>query len=187
MLFQTFRPDMAFYDVYALNPELLNELGVKGIVFDIDNTVAPYEIERPTQVMKEYFASLKAAGFKLAFVSNNKGNRVVTFNESLGLFYVCKAGKPSPKGIKRCIDHFELPKEAVLAVGDQIFTDCIAAHRAGIRFAIVKPIEKQESGFFKLKRFFERPFVRGLKWLTGREKREDKKEKKDKKESRENK
>ena len=165
---------MAFYDVYALSPELLEELGVKGIVFDIDNTVAPYEVESPTEAMKEYFSVLKNAGIKLAFVSNNKGNRVVKFNESLGFFYVCKAGKPSPKGIERCIEHFELPKESVLSVGDQIFTDCLSSHRAGIRFAMVKPIQKQESAFFRFKRFMERPFVKGLNWLTGKERKKDK-------------
>jgi predicted HAD superfamily phosphohydrolase YqeG len=53
-----------------------------------------------------------------------------------------------------------------MAVGDQIFTDCIAAHRAGIRFAIVKPIQPVESKFFRIKRFFERPFVRKLDWLN---------------------
>ena len=51
-------------------------------------------------------------------------------------------------------------------MGDQIFTDCIAAHRAGIRFALVKPIKDKETLFFRIKRFFERPFVKKLKWKT---------------------
>lgn len=164
-----FRPDMAFYDVYSITPDVLDELGVSGVVFDIDNTIAPYEVETPTDKMREYFASLVEAGIKLAFVSNNKGNRVMKFNEGLGFFYVCKAGKPSPKGVRRCIEHFALEKERVLAVGDQIFTDCLSAHRAGIRFAMVKPIQKQESAFFRFKRFLEKPFVRGLDWLAGKE------------------
>lgn len=157
---------MAFCDVYTITPELLCELGVKGVVFDIDNTIAPYEIERPTEKMKEYFATLRNNGIKMAFVSNNKGPRVTIFNEGLGLYYVCKAGKPSPKGVRKCIAHFGLKKEEVLAVGDQIFTDCLAAHRAGIRFAIVKPIQPVESRFFRFKRFFERPFVKKLDWLN---------------------
>lgn len=160
---------MAFCDVYTITPEALAELGVKGIVFDIDNTIAPYEVERPTEKMKAYFAELRDAGIKMAFVSNNQGNRVVTFNEGLGLFYVCKAGKPSPKGVRRCIEHFGLNNDEVIAVGDQIFTDCVAAHRAGIKFAMVKPIQPVESLFFRIKRFFERPFVRKLDWLTAKD------------------
>ena len=168
-MFDFFRPDMAFYDVYSITPEALFELGVKGIVFDIDQTIAPYGVERPTEEMKAYFNSLRDAGIKMAFVSNNKGNRVMTFNEGLGLFYVCKAGKPSPKGVRRCIEYFGLPNEQVIAVGDQIFTDCISAHRADIKFAIVKPIEKKESLFFRIKRFFERPFTQGLEWLASKD------------------
>lgn len=163
------RPDIAFYDIYALTPEALSELGVRGVVFDIDNTVAPYEVAKPDEKMQSYFAELKAGGIKMAFVSNNRGARVTAFNESLGLFYVCRAGKPSPRGVKKCVEHFGLKKEEVLAVGDQIFTDCLAAHRAGIRFAMVKPIQPKESLFFRIKRFLERPFVRELKWLKGKD------------------
>ena len=93
MLFGFFRPDMAFCDVYTITPEALNELGIKGVVFDIDNTVAPYEIDRPTEQMNKYFTSLRESGIQMAFVSNNKGPRVTLFNEGLGLFYVCKAGE----------------------------------------------------------------------------------------------
>ena len=168
MAFDFFRPDLAYNDIYLLTPSSLKELGVKGIVFDIDNTIAPYEVIRPTDEMNRYFSDLRDAGIKMAFVSNNNGSRVTTFNENLGLFYVCKAGKPSPKGVEKCISHFGLTKEEVIAVGDQIFTDCIAAHRAGIRFILVKPIKDKETLFFKIKRYFERPFVKNLKWLTKR-------------------
>ncbi|MBE6692878.1 MAG: YqeG family HAD IIIA-type phosphatase [Ruminococcaceae bacterium] len=171
MAFQFFRPDIAFNDIYLITPETLISMGIKGVVFDIDNTIAPYEVPSPTDKMKNYFNALLAAGIKMAFVSNNKGDRVGLFNEGLGFFYVCKAGKPSPKGICRCIEYFGLPKEQVLAVGDQIFTDCIAAHRAKIRFALVKPIKDKETLFFRIKRFFEKPFVKGLKWLTKKDKK----------------
>jgi HAD superfamily phosphatase (TIGR01668 family) len=165
MAFKLFKPDYAFNDIYAITPEVLKEMGVKGIVFDIDQTIAPYEVELPTKNMMDYFALLKEANIKMAFVSNNKGPRVMKFNEGIGLFYVCKAGKPSPKGVKVCMDYFELKPEELISIGDQIFTDCISAHRAGIRFAMVKPINKQESLFFRIKRFLERPFVKDLYWM----------------------
>ena len=161
MQLKRLRPDMAFDNIYTITPEVLAELGIK------DDPLLDVAI--PTDRMREYFDSLSKAGIKMAFVSNNKGPRVMRFNEGLGLFYVCKAGKPSPKGVRKCIAHFGLGTGEVLAVGDQIFTDCLAAHRAGIRFAMVKPIQKQESAFFRLKRFMERPFVRGLEWLSAKE------------------
>ena len=66
--------------------------------------------------------------------------------------------------MKICIKHFGFDKSEVIAVGDQIFTDCMAAHASGIKFVLVKPIQPVESWFFKLKRFGEKPFVRKLNW-----------------------
>ncbi len=164
MGFAFFRPDMAFCDIYGITPEILKENGIKGVVFDIDNTIAPYEIERPTEDMNAYFETLKSAGIQMAFVSNNNGERVTVFNENLGLFYVSKAGKPSPKGVKRCIEYFGLQPNEVIAVGDQIFTDCLAAHRAGIKCILVKPIKDKKTLFFRFKRWMEKPFVKDLNW-----------------------
>ncbi len=164
MSFAFFKPDMAYCDVYGITPEVLTEMGIKGVVFDIDNTIAPYEVIRPTDEMNAYFDSLKNAGIQMAFVSNNNGDRVNIFNEDLGLFYVSKAGKPSPKGVMRCIEYFGLEKDQVIAVGDQIFTDCVAAHRAGIKCILVKPIKDKKTLFFRFKRWMEKPFVKNLKW-----------------------
>lgn len=165
MAFGLFKPELAFNRVYTATPEKLLELGVKGVVFDIDNTIAPYEVERPDEKMKNYFKSLADAGIQAAFVSNNKGDRVQIFNEELGLFYVCKAKKPFPKGVKICIERFGLKREEVIAIGDQIFTDCLAAHKAGIRFIMVKPIQPRENWFFRFKRVCEKPFTRKLNWV----------------------
>lgn len=163
-MFGFFKPEIAYYEVYSLTPEKLKELGIKAVLFDIDNTIAPYEVPTPTQKMKDYFASLENAGIKCAFVSNNKGERVALFNKELGLFNVCDAKKPFAKGMRICIEHFGFDKSEVIAVGDQIYTDCMAAHSAGIKFVLVKPIQPVESWFFKLKRFLEKPFVRNLNW-----------------------
>ena len=63
------------------------------------------------------------------------------------------------RGVHRCIEAFGLPPEQVLFVGDQIFTDCLAAHRAGVDCYLVKPIKSKETFFFRLKRAFEKPFL----------------------------
>ncbi|MDD4124235.1 MAG: HAD-IIIA family hydrolase [Eubacteriales bacterium] len=152
-------PDGMYKDIYEINAQLLMSLGKEGVVFDIDNTVAPYEILRPTQEMKDYFTSLGKSGIKIAFVSNNKNDRANVFNEELGFFCVPDASKPSPKGILRCVKHMGLPAGKMLLVGDQIFTDCLAAHLAKLEFYMVKPIKDKNTLFFRIKRFFEKPFI----------------------------
>lgn len=154
-----FVPDGMYKDIYEISGETLSAFGKKGVIFDIDNTVAPYEIIRPTAKMKDYFRSLLDAGIKIAFVSNNKNDRADVFNEELGFFCVPDAAKPSPKGIRRCVAHMGLAKDEMLLVGDQIFTDCLGAHLAGIEFFMVLPIKDKNTLFFKCKRFLEKPFI----------------------------
>jgi len=158
-----FQPDMMFQSIYEITPEFLKKQGIKAVLFDIDNTIAPYEVASPTEEMKAYFKSLEENGIKLAFVSNNKKERVHIFNLDLGYFYVSRARKPFSSGVRACIKHFGLPKEQIVSVGDQIFTDCLAAHGAGLQFYMVAPVNKKESRFFRIKRFFERPFIKAFK------------------------
>ncbi len=156
-------PDRMYKNIYILTPEFLKKRGKMAVIFDIDNTVAPYEVVTPTPKMKAYFADLKANGIEAAFVSNNNTDRAEIFNTELGLFCVSDAGKPSPNGIIKCIEHFGIDKKNIVLVGDQIFTDCIAAHRAGIQCWLVTPIKDKETWFFKLKRHFEKPVIREYK------------------------
>lgn len=160
---KTFIPDRMYKNIYKLTPELLLRYGKKAVIFDIDNTVAPYEVITPTPKIKQYFETLKKNGILAAFVSNNKSGRAESFNAELGLFCVSDAGKPSPSGIIKCVEHFALNLKDIVLVGDQIFTDCIAAHRAGVECWLVKPIKDKETLFFKLKRYFERPFIKEYK------------------------
>lgn len=154
-----FIPDAMYQNIYKLTPAFLSQKNKRNLIFDIDNTVAPYEIETPTDKMKQYFDLLVQSGIRVAFVSNNSSGRAELFNIELGFFCVSDAGKPSPDGIHKCLEHFGAdPKETVL-VGDQIFTDCLAAHRAGIECYLVKPIKDKKTLFFRLKRFFERPMI----------------------------
>lgn len=158
-----FQPDMMFQSIYEIKPDFLRAQGVKAVLFDIDNTIAPYEVITPTVEMKAYFKSLEEAGFRMAFVSNNRKERVHIFNLDLGYFYIHSARKPFSSGMRACIKHFGLPKEQIVCVGDQIFTDCLAAHGAGLVFYMVAPVNKKESKFFRIKRLFERPFIQAFK------------------------
>lgn len=158
-----FQPDLMFSSIYEITPDFLKSQGVKAILFDIDNTIAPNDVKTPTEQMKNYFKTLEEAGFKMAFVSNNIKERVRIFNLDLGYFYVHNARKPFTTGIRACIKHLDLPKEYIVCVGDQIFTDCMAAHGAGLKFYMVAPVNKKESAFFRIKRFFERPFIKAFK------------------------
>ena len=49
---------------------------------------------------------------------------------------------------------------STLFLGDQIFTDVVAARRMGLRAAVVPPIKDKKTVFFRFKRLMERPIMR---------------------------
>lgn len=157
-----FTPDRMAKDVSAYPAEFFLSRGIDRVVFDLDNTIAPYDKPTPDAKAKAYIASLKAAGIEVMLVSNNEKERVDIFNEELGLFAVSKAGKPRTEGIKKCLDSTKNRGGAAF-VGDQIFTDCLAARRMGLPCFLVEPIQPKETLFFKLKRLGEKPFIRRYK------------------------
>jgi len=154
-----FYPDILFPDIYEITPDFLQSQNVRGLILDLDNTIAPYEIAEPNERMRTWFSTMKTAGIRMAFVSNNKGDRVHLFNRTLGLPVFAGAKKPFAAGIKNALAELGLKPHESAGLGDQIFTDCLACHRAGLRFYLVPPIKDKTTLFFKSKRFLEKPFV----------------------------
>ncbi len=130
------------------------------VLFDLDNTVAPYERATPDENDKALFGRLKRMNINFAFISNNDCQRLQKYCAGTDWFYVCKAGKPSAKGVKKCIEHFGAKITEVLCVGDQLLTDCLAAHRANVDFCLVEPINDRTDLFFRFKRAVERPILK---------------------------
>ncbi len=152
-------PDRIFSSVYEITPELLEQYEIKGVIFDIDNTLTDDQSAEPTEELREFLLGLQRAGISLALVSNNSAERVERFNRSLGFFSTPNAQKPRKKSLLPGLDHLSLPKERVVFVGDQILTDVAAARRNGIRAFLVEPIRPYENPFFYLKRLLEKPFL----------------------------
>lgn len=154
-----FYPDILFPDIYEITPDFLRSQKVRGLILDLDNTIAPYEIAEPNDRIRAWFDAMKGAGIRMAFVSNNHGERVHLFNRTLGLPVFAGAKKPFAAGVRKALAELGIAPHEGAGLGDQIFTDCLACHRAGIRFYLVPPIKDKTTLFFKSKRFLERPFV----------------------------
>jgi len=155
-----FIPDLIAESVYDIDMGLLRSWGVRGLIFDIDNTLAPYDQPSPSPQSAAYLKGLLNAGFKVCLISNNNRDRVELFNEALGLPVYPKARKPFTKALRAAAREMELDRGQVAVIGDQIFTDVYAARRAGMRAVLVRPIKGAENAFFRLKRAGERPFIR---------------------------
>ncbi len=154
-----FRATLALKSVCDITPELLERFGIRGLLLDIDNTLTTHDNPVPAEGVEAWVAGMQAAGISLCLVSNNHPPRVAPFAKRLGLDYVCEGKKPLSKGYREAMERMQLPKRALAAVGDQIFTDVLGANLFGVPCIFVFPMELEQTKFFKLKRKLELPFL----------------------------
>ena len=156
----TLQPDFRFNTFDEATVEFLKKNNINGVILDIDNTLEPYEHALPGEHVKSWLKELGEAGIKAAFVSNNNEERVSTFNAELGLVAFSKAKKPFKKNVLRAMELIGATKETTMLMGDQVFTDVWAAKNAGIRSALVPPINDKKDVFTKFKRLLEKPILK---------------------------
>ena len=150
-----FYPTDYFTSTYVINFEKLYNMGYRGVIFDVDNTLVEHDAPADDRA-KELIARLKSIGYKVCFLSNNGEERVKMFNDAVGCQYIFKAGKPLAKGYKSAMELMGTSKEETFFVGDQIFTDVYGAKLAGIHSILVKPIHPKEEIQIVLKRYLEK-------------------------------
>lgn len=160
-------PDYMFRAFDEITPAFLASLGVKAILADIDNTLAPYEQPEPDERIKGWIASLAEAGIGIAFVSNNDWERVELFNRTLGVPAYAKSGKPFKKNLVKAMNDLGGTLETTVMLGDQLLTDALAGHNLGVKCLIVPPIRDKKNAFFRFKRWLEKPVVRRFKRRNG--------------------
>ena len=154
-----FVPEYRFDTFDCVTPEFLESIGIKGIVLDIDNTLEPYEHPDPGEHVLAWFDSLYRVGIKTSIVSNNNKDRVDRFNKNLKMPAYFKAGKPFKKKILFAISDMGTDKSNTILMGDQVFTDVLGAHNAGIKAILVSPINDKRDPLTRFKRMLEKPIL----------------------------
>ena len=155
-----FVPDYRFNTFNEVSVDFLKNLGIKGILLDIDNTLEPYEHPDPGEHVVAWLKALDDAGIKHAIVSNNNRDRVERFNKNLKMPAYFKAGKPFKKNILLAMGDIDTNRTNTVLMGDQVFTDVWAAHNTGILAILVPPINDKKDPFTRFKRLLEKPFLK---------------------------
>lgn len=164
MLFErTLMPDEMYDRFDMITPEHLKSLGIKYIFSDIDNTLATYDDPTPPENVLRWLDLMEDNGIKVAFVSNNKEERVALFNRELKYVAYSKAKKPLTGKLKRAMRDLGAERGNSLLLGDQLLTDSAAGNRAGMYVIIVPPIKDVLTPFFRFKRRIEMPYIEKFK------------------------
>lgn len=122
--------------VFDIDYKGLYAEGIRALIFDIDATLVPHG-EPCTPRVEELFRQIHKTGFKTLMLSNNSKERIEDFIRNIDTCYIELADKPDPKGFLSALDKLGVPKENVLVIGDQLFTDILGANRCGIKSVLV--------------------------------------------------
>ncbi len=134
-------PDLMLDSIYDLSPDDLTSRGIRFVILDIDNTVAPYTVHEADAHMCAWVHSLQEAQLELFVLSNNRGERPERFSAAFGLPYRKKAWKPFPKQARLVMREKGFAPRETAFIGDQIYTDVCCAKWCGALAVLVRPIE----------------------------------------------
>lgn len=154
-MFKRFYPDRDAASAYEIPYDQLYQEGIRGVIFDIDNTLVPHGAPADERACRLFF-HLQKLGMKTCLLSNNKEPRVASFAEKVGASdYIYKGGKPGRRGYQKALELMGTGVRDTIFVGDQLFTDVYGARRTGLLSILVRPIDPKEEIQIVLKRYLE--------------------------------
>ncbi|MHC5267963.1 YqeG family HAD IIIA-type phosphatase [Enterococcus sp. LJL98] len=162
-MFLKYKPTWMLEAIYQITPEQLAQHGIKAVLADLDNTLIAWNNPNGTEELRLWLEKMATAGIPVIVVSNNNHDRVEKALEALELDFIPRALKPFPKGIHQALKKLKLSEREVIMVGDQLMTDIRAAHGAGVRSVLVKPVIPTDSWKTQFNRFVERRVMKQLK------------------------
>lgn len=147
-----------------LTPERLRAHGIKGIVTDLDDTLAPRNVYLPDGEVSAWVKALTDAGIKICIVSNNHEKRTSDFASPLSIPFFFEAKKPLKGGVLRALQAMGLTADETLLLGDQLFTDMVVARRCGMTSVLVDPVGTYGGWFVQIKRKLETPLRKKIEY-----------------------
>lgn len=133
-------PKQTVRTIYDIDLERLKASGIRGIMTDLDNTLVGAKVPSATPELGHWLRTVRAHGFQVVVVSNNRESRVRAFADPLELPFVSRARKPLNAAFARALHILSLRPQEVAVVGDQMMTDVLGGNRIGLYTILVEPI-----------------------------------------------
>lgn len=153
-------PDIYQQSVYTIDYKKLINRGIKCVLFDLDNTLAPASIKNANEKMQSLFKELKELGLNVCIFSNSPKSRVKVFADELGVKYYASTCKPLSKNFKKVMFENDYQESEVAIVGDQLLTDVLGGNKVGITTILINPISPKDSIFTKFNRMIEKRLMK---------------------------
>ena len=158
--------------VFDLDYEALKKR-YSAVMFDLDNTLLPYDNSDITSDITALFESLKTLGYQVMLVSNSTSSRVKTTADALGVPYIKSAKKPLKKAFLKALKILNVSAPDTLFVGDQLMTDVYGANRAGLTPILVRAIKrKSERWYTRINRKIEQKMLKKMRHIAPKKAKE---------------
>jgi len=136
-----FIPDFHFQSVAHIPPELLDELGIQGILLDVDNTLGGYHCLEVHPSIDPYLKRL-CEGRKVALLSNTNEKRRATLADHFGIEVVPTAyKKPDREAFLDALKCLGTSGRQTVMIGDRRYTDISGARKTNIVSILVDPFD----------------------------------------------
>lgn len=155
-MLKLFLPNQQVKSTFDIEPESLQEMNIKGIIVDVDNTLVPWNVADATDEVIEWLQKMKDANIKVTIFSNNNEDRVTLFAEPLETPYVFRARKPLRRAFIKAGETMGIDRKQVAVIGDQLLTDILGGNRAGYYTILVDPIVTSDAAITRFNRNVER-------------------------------
>lgn len=149
-------PDIYQKSIYYINYDKLYKKGIRCIIFDLDNTITPSHVKKPTKRLKRLFDELRDKGFKVIIMSNAPKYRIEPFKTYLNVDACAFSLKPRKNKYQRIMEKFKYKHTEVAAVGDQLLTDIYGANKLDLTSILVNPLTDHDFTITFINRIIEK-------------------------------
>ena len=157
-MFPFLKPTLIYEgDVTEVSLEDLKNLGVEGVILDLDNTIMAPKSARLEVHVKPWMELMKK-NFNIVILTNNKKSFYLeAVRQVLDLPVIGFAKKPWSFGVHEALDILKLPNDKSVVIGDRPLTDTWLGQRFGFKTVLVRALTANIEPKWKY-------FLRKLEW-----------------------
>ncbi len=135
---KSYEPKCYYKDIYSVNYQRLKKLGIKLLIFDLDNTLGLIKDKIMPEKTKNLIIKL-LDDFTVVVASNNFKRRVNLFVDGV-CDYVSFSLKPTKRLSKIVSKRYSYNNNEICIIGDQLVTDIKLGNKVGYYTILVNPL-----------------------------------------------
>jgi uncharacterized protein len=155
-----FHPSTVVDSPLDVGSAFFTEHQIDTVLIDADNTLlAPGENHSST-ALKDWIKGLQTQGIRVYLISNNTPRRIAAALRDLDVEGLSFANKPMIYRIRRFMKSHDIEAARCCFIGDQLFTDMLAAYRLKMTGILVAQISPKDYFYTRWIRRIERRILR---------------------------